>query len=133
MARPGYFPDYSSFESGVVPIYLQWTSGSSGAVPTTLTRKSQVTSVVHGATGVYVVTFDESWGEGELVMSHSIRQASYSKTGACKVIETANAIATAGTKTITLLVVDGDGDAVEPTTNDVISIKWELQSQKSGY
>lgn len=132
MARPGYFSDITGNESGRVFIDLAWISGASGAVPAALSRSSGIKSVVHGATGVYVITFSEVWANGVLNMSSHVRQASYSKTGACYVVETANAISSA-TPTVTILVTTAAGDAVEPTTSDVIGITFELQAQKSGY
>lgn len=115
--------DIASWQAGLNFMPLQWTSGASGAVPTTLTKSYGVASVVHGATGVYVVTLSEQWA-AYLGMIEEIMQASYSKNGACKVRRTAIDLTA---KTITLLVVDGDGDAVEPASGDIISLTFLMQ------
>lgn len=123
----GYYgQERRSFEPTVNDMFLTWVSGSSGAVAS-YTRKQGITSVVHGATGVYVVTFDAEWYK-LLDWSGWVQQASYSKTGACDIRMTANAIATAGTHTVTFLVVDGDGDAVESTTGDILTISFRVQA-----
>jgi hypothetical protein len=133
MATPGPFSDATSYESGRTYIDLAWTSGASGAVPAALSRSMAIKSVAHGATGVYVITFKEPWKNGILEFSWHIRQASYSKTGACVIQETANAITNATTPTVTILVTTAAGDAVEPASGDVIAMTWALQTQKSGY
>ena len=124
---PGQWVDSGDTQGGVKRVYLKWTSGSSGTVPSTLTVSNTVISVTHGATGVYTVVLAQSFYQS-LNMEQNIMQASYSKTGACKVIKTA---VTPSTGTIVLLVVDGDGDAVDPTTNDVIEVTFILQNYKS--
>jgi len=121
--RPGFWKDISSYTPGRAYVDLEWTSGASGALPSTLTQKSGVRSVAHGSTGVYVVTLDETPYHLTNFIE-SIEQASYSKAGACKVRITAHDFAA---KTITLLVVDGDGDAVEPTTDDIIRLTFAFQ------
>ncbi len=120
---PGFYINLTSTTPQKALLDLVWTSGSSGAVPSALTTSAEVASVVHGATGVYVVTL-KGVPYRLNVFKESIQQASYSKTGACKVRITATDLAA---KTITLLVVDGDGDAVEPTTNDIIRLGFEFQ------
>lgn len=133
MPGPAPFTDRTSHESGVVDTFLQWTSGASGAVPSTLTRSMGVKSVVHGATGVYVVTLKSPWKNSPLEFTQAIMQASYSASGACFVRVTADASSNSTTPTITLLVVNAAGAAVEPTTGDVIRVSFKLQSQTSGY
>ncbi len=119
--------DMSDSVMGVDRVYLKWTSGSSGAVPSTLTVSTDVVSVTHGATGVYTVVLGKSFYQS-LGLEQDIQQASYSKTGACKVIKTAT---TPSAATIVLLVVDGDGDAVDPTTSDVIELCFKLARYRS--
>ncbi len=132
ISQQGYFgQDQRNSESYTNDIALQMTMGSSGAVPTSLTRNGGglITSVVHGSTGVYVVTLNNAFSGGLIGICQNIMQASYSKSGACDVRVTAEAVATAATHTITLLIVDGDGDAVDPTTNDVVSVVFKLSYQ----
>lgn len=132
MATPGTFSDLTGMESGRVFLDLAWTSGASGAVPAALSRSMGITSVVHGATGVYVITFKEQWKSGVLSFSRHVRQATYSASGACVVQMTGNAINTAA-PTITILVTNAAGAAVEPASGDVIGMTFELQTHKAGY
>jgi hypothetical protein len=127
MANAGTYSDETSTTSGRVTVPVQWTSGASGAVPalSAFAQRYGLTSCTHGATGVYTLVFDDSY-VGLLDFSESIIQASYSKNGACKVRITANNIA-ATAKSIVLLVVDGDGDAVEPASGDVLVLDFALQ------
>jgi hypothetical protein len=118
--KPGFWKQITSYTPGRTYVDLEWTSDSAGGVPTTLTEKSGVKSVVHGGTGEYAVNLDETPYHLTNIIE-SIEQASYSKTGACKVrlVDT-----DLDEKLINLLVVDGDGDAVDPTTNDIIRVTF---------
>jgi len=129
--KPAFFTDYNNQYSGKSEIPFKVVFGSSGAVGSTpLTRG--ITSVVHGATGVYVITLDKpavrlfSW-------EMPIVQASYSKTGACKATVTAEDVAGAGT--ITILVTTAAGDAVEPTTSDALygclNLQWNSANKRA--
>lgn len=121
--------DRNSSQGGEETVYVKWTSGASGAVPTTLTNYNNVTSVVHGATGVYVITFAFGGPPYSLLAfgPENIMQASYSKAGACKVVQTAVSLTNS---TVTILTVDGDGDAVEPASGDIISLAVTFQRYK---
>jgi hypothetical protein len=118
--KPGFWKQITSYTPGRTYVDLEWTSGSSGAVPTSLTEKSGVKSVTHGSTGAYAVVLEETPYHLTNIIQ-SIEQASYSKTGACKVelVDT-----DLDEKLINLLVVDGDGDAVDPTDNDIIRVTF---------
>lgn len=121
--------DTSDTQGGIVHYRVGWTSGSSGAVPSfPLNMSEGITSVTHGSTGVYTVVLANNFYQFAGLGVHTIKQASYSKTGACDVVVTG---ATGSTGTVVLLVVDGDGDAVDPTTNDVIYLDIEVQNYKS--
>lgn len=124
------YPDFYTFESSPVNLYLHWTSGSSGAVGT-VSRKNgfKATPVVHGSTGVYTISLAEPWAAGMLEFKGRVRQATYSSSGACQVQLTADAVTNLTTPTITILVTNAAGAAVDPTTNDFIAIKLELQLQ----
>ena len=137
MGRPGYFSDSTEFESGKAGIDLEWTSLVSGGVPALLTSgfphsgMGQVASVVHGATGVYTITFTDQWFD-LLQFDGWVIQATYSAAGACNVRVTANNTGAAA-KTLVLLVTNAAGAAVDPTTNDVLYVNLRMQSQQSGY
>jgi len=121
--------DRNSSQGGEEKVYVKWTSGASGAVPTTLTNSTNVTSVVHGATGVYVITFAFGGPPYSLLEfgPENVMQASYTKAGACKVVQTAVSLTNS---TLTVLVVDGDGDAVEPASGDIITVNATFQRYK---
>lgn len=135
MGRPGYFSDQTAFESGKVGIDLEWVSLVSGGVPalTAFSHKGmgQIVSVVHGATGVYTITFTDQWFD-LLEFVGWVIQAAYSAAGACNVRVTANNTGAAA-KTLVLLVTNAAGAAVDPTTNDALYINVKMQSQQSGY
>ena len=91
MAHPTFYDDMHSASSGRNWIDLIWVSGASGAVPATLTVSNYITSVVHGATGVYTVTFDSAWN-ALLGFEGFVKQATYSSSGACNIEVTGDAI-----------------------------------------
>lgn len=122
MLRPGIFPDETYHQGGRDIVTLKMTTGASGAVPDTLTRSDGIVSVVYGATGIYTVTFAGTFNSFGGIMQ-TIKQASYSKAGACDVRVTADS-GSAGT--VTLLTVDGDGDAVASASGDVIIVDFVL-------
>ncbi len=115
--NPGFYNrDISSYTPGRTYIDLCWTSAAAGALTNGLTTSAGIADVSHDGTGVFTVTFSEP----PLFLTNlveSIEQASYSKAGACKVRVTDHDF---DAKTVELTIVDGDGDAVDPTTNDVV-------------
>src|SRR5262245_51183187 len=104
----GFWSDLSSYVPGKCFVDLQFTAGTSGAVPSTLTTFAGIASVTKTVTtGKYTITLSEPvfrlTGIGG-----SVKQASYSKTGACDIRLLSEDVQNA--KTIDVLVVDGDGD-----------------------
>jgi len=130
MPRPAPYVNTTSQESSPNKFYVQWTSGSSGAVGTVSRSVGMAaTPVTHGSTGVYTLSLAEPWAAGLLRFGYSIKQASYSSSGACHVVLTGDASTNLTTPTLTILVTTAAGAAVEPTTNDVIRVDFELQLQ----
>ncbi len=132
MAQRAHFTDIASHESGRNFIDLQWTSEASGAVPTTLTRSIAIASVTHTGTGAYTIVPSAPW-VGMLNFKGNIMQASYSKAGACDIRLIEDHLSSTSAPEIKVLVVDGDGDAVDPTTSDVVYLTIEAQLLKAGY
>ncbi len=120
--NPGFYTDDTYYQPGRTPVDLTWTSGASGALPALSASgvSAGVTSNTHGGTGVYTIVFDGQ-PYNLLNFNQCISQASYSKTGACKATLTSFV---AATKTAVVTIVDGDGDPVEPTTDDVIRLTF---------
>lgn len=137
-ARAGYFMDDSANESGCVQLYLQWTSGVTGAV-TTINRQSgfglvspATASVVRTGVGLFTVQFSQAWALKYLSVSPLIQQTTYSAAGACEVqILTDSLVATTGVMTIE--ITNAAGAAVDPTTGDVITLAFTMQTHTAGY
>lgn len=105
---------------------LVFTSGASGAVPTTLTTSAGITSVTKSGTGIYTIVLDQAtYGMPEF--TQSVLQASYTKAGACDIRLTGVSLST---KTITVLTVDGDGDAVDAASGDILRMGFAFQRYK---
>jgi len=124
---PGPYMDRSSTQKTTKDIYLKFTSGASGAVPSTLTLRSGVTSVTRTGTGAYTVVLDQYF-DHSVGFTQSIQQASYAKTGAC---DCRKITSVGSTATFTLLTVDGDGDAVDMASGDIIELCFTV-SNSSG-
>lgn len=122
--KPGFYSDYNNQYGGKSELPFKVVFGSSGAVASTPLSRG-ITSVVHGATGVYTITLNEkavrlfSW-------DLPIKQATYSASGACQAQVTAEDVN--GAKTITILTTNAAGAAVEPTTGDALygclNLQW---------
>jgi hypothetical protein len=128
MAHPLPYTDIGSSQGGRSFLTLRWTSAVSGGVGAVDANKKfgfdATTPTAHGATGVYTVKTEEQFADF-IKADVQIKQASYSKTGACFGKVTAYNLAS---KTITLLVVDAAGDATDPTTSDVITVDLQMQT-----
>lgn len=121
-----YYPAGNSGESYVNDVYLGFTSGASGAVPTTLTRSNGITSVVRNSTGNYTVTFDDSW-VALVDFSGFVNQASYSASGAVHVRIKADALATVATHTVTIETVTAAGAVVDMASGDKLNVRFGCQ------
>jgi hypothetical protein len=119
--------DGASFHAGVTDIFLEFTAGTSGAVPSVLTTSAGIASVVLSGTGLYTVTFQDTWFKA-LDYNCNILQVTYSAThgGTVRVTPanfTNNSIALQVTTT------DGVGTAVALTSGDVLKATFKMASQ----
>lgn len=137
MARPGYFLGNSSSDQGAdVDMYLQWVSLVTGGVPTTYLRSSgfgtlTVPPAAVTGTGLYTIQFSEAWALKFLDFNATFQQATYAAAGACESnILTDNLMATTGAMTIN--ITNQAGALVAPTTGDIISLHWKMQSHAPG-
>lgn len=128
---PGPFSDETEMNSGHVRLNLKWTSGASGAVPAALTLYAGVTSVTHGATGVYTILLDDACVAFE-GMDVTIIQAADSASGACTARVTADNTTDPDTRTLVIKTVTAAGAAVEPASGDVICLTLHLQHTAVG-
>lgn len=116
--------DGASFHPGVVDIFLEFTAGTSGAVPTTLTRAAGIASVVLSGTGLYTVTFQDTYWS-VLGWNVNILQSSFDKTHGGTVTVDSDDITT---KAIPLQVrsTDGNMTAVALTSGDVLKATFKV-------
>jgi len=128
MANPFLFTPWGEHNDGITNMDLVFTSGASGAVPTTLTRSNGIKSVTKNGTGTYDVVLRAPYTLS-MGFSGSIKQASYS-TGAASVINvTADTIATDGK--FTFVTGKGtDASAVDMSAGDVLHLTIRLQGVK---
>ncbi len=122
--NPGFWQNITSYQNGRTFIDVVYLSGASGSVPSPLGAVNYgLASLAYSATGILTATFSEQ-AHGLLNYNLNVKQATYSKTGACFVKVTAIDLVA---KTVTMLVVDAAGDAVAPTTNDELHLTFEWQ------
>jgi hypothetical protein len=119
--------DGADFQQGVVGVDLEFTAGTSGAVPASLGRAHGIASVVKSSND-YIVTFEDSYvafmgGFG------GVKQASFSTSGACSVDASADAV-TGATPTVTLSPRTGAGAAVALATGDVLRFHFRMKRSR---
>lgn len=114
--------DGADLQVGTVSIYLQFTAGTSGAVPSTFTTSTGIVSVTK-STNDYIVLFDSAYLK--LVdFSVHVLQASFAAAGACYGNVTATSFADS-TPTVTLSFFKGsDGTAVALAEGDILRAKF---------
>lgn len=117
MDRSDVYMDEQSFTPGRVTVDLEFTAGTSGAVPSTLTRAKGIASVTK-STNDYIVTFQDAYvayvnGYGGII------QASVDATKAFRLAVTAVSLAN---KTVTLSPTAADGTAQPLVSGDIL--RW---------
>lgn len=118
--------DGADAQYGVTNIDLEFTAGTSGAVPAALTRSTGITSVTK-STNDYVVAFDQSY-VAYLGGFGNVLQASVSAAAATFVKVTAfdNSDAN-GFASVTLSPLKGsDGTAVALATGDILQFTFRF-------
>ena len=128
MDRSDVSQDGLDFTERTVNVDLTFTAGTSGAVPTTLTRSKGIKSVVLTSTE-YLVTFQDVYQE--FLSAHpTIQQASFSASASCYgVVSSANVGAgSTNPNTIGITFLKGsDGTAVVATVNDIVRVRFNLK------
>lgn len=113
---------------GVRDVFWQFTAGVSGAVPTApsgFTRAKDLLSASDTGTGVHTFNLAKGW-IALLDWDVKVKQASYSKSGACAAILTTDSVASSPPKVV-FTFVDGDGDAVDLAAGDIVRIRLTLK------
>jgi hypothetical protein len=124
--------DSSDFQPGVQILDIEFTAGSSGAVPalSAFARRAGVASIVLTATGVYTVTLQDTYW-ALLNWTFNVQQATYDATHGSKATLTSEAVKTS--KTVVFQVrKDSDSTAVALTSGDKVKITLRLQKSTAG-
>lgn len=111
---PGNYVDATDTQGGVVTYRIRFTSPGASS-PTTFTANSQITSVTYSGTGVYTIVLGSAFFQ-VLETRASIKQASYSASGACGARWTSDT-----TATVVLTTETAAGAAVATASGDVVT------------
>lgn len=116
--------DGANAQVGKITVDLEFTAGASGAVPTTLTRQTGITSVTK-STNDYIVKFDDTFvaftgGSGNVV------QASVDATKAFEVKHTAFNAQAAGGASVTISPYNAAGTAQPLVVGDILQYHFEF-------
>ncbi len=125
----GWGNDNSDSQGHIDTVRIKFTATTDGAVPAfPLEMSNKVLSVEQTVTtGSYDIQFANAEYQSAGFYG-DILQASYAKSGACFVRKLAEDSA-AGT--VTVQFEDGDGDAVDLASGDVVTLVFERQRMKS--
>ena len=126
---PGFYPDRTSNVGFVKDLFVEFTSGSSGAVASS-PGYNEVVSITRTGTGAYTIQFSQAYN-GARNFHGDPTQASYSASGACNVKHIADANE-ASNGTLKILVTNAAGAATDPTTGDVIRMCYQVATN-TGY
>lgn len=128
MDRSDFTQDCLDATEGSANVDLVFTAGTSGAVPTSLTRSRAIASVVLTSTQ-YLVTFQDVWQE-LLNVQISLQQASFSAAAGCYGVVSAANVGAGSTSpnTIGITFLKGsDGTAVVAATGDIIRVRFNFK------
>ncbi len=135
MASRKLYQDGASFHPKEQIVNLQFTAGSSGAVPAFTVagwRRSGIASVVLTATGIYTVTFQDTY-VGLIAYTANILQATYDVTHAGQVVikpaEVLVSAAGGGTIALRCFTNNGVATAAALTSGDVLQARFWLSGQ----
>lgn len=133
MAKRPFYTDLASETSGRAFVDLEFITAADGTVATT-GRHRGIATVAKSGTGLYTVTFNDSyvalisWDLGV------IQAAAYDKTKAVNVRIQSDDVDNAAAPIIILGVTDGDGDLINAVLNDVVkgtfTLQWNNASQR---
>jgi hypothetical protein len=110
-----------------VAIAVKFTATTAGAVVTPLIDAKYIKSIVKGTTG-FVITFKDKWA-GFQGFCGSILPVAYDATRATNIKEAANGVAS-NPSTLTFLVTNGAGTAVDLTTGDTVTMMLFMSYKK---
>jgi hypothetical protein len=125
------YPPAGNFQPERVEVDLQFTSGASGAVPTTFLKKSGISGVTRDNTGLYSATLDEGFvafvnGWGGVLPTGG----AFASTIAQEVVVFA---ASTSTKVIKFATVRSDtGVAIDMASGDVLFATFVIQRDTCG-
>jgi acyl-CoA synthetase (AMP-forming)/AMP-acid ligase II len=117
--------DRTSSDKGLVDIFLQYTSGATGAIPATLTHANFIKSVVRDGAGDITITLQDGY-VGWAEIDGSVVQASFDVTTGWQIVP--DVVDVGGTiPTIGLLIVGQDGtsgifSAKDTADGDIVSV-----------
>jgi hypothetical protein len=128
MDRSDLGQDGLDFELRTVNMDLQFTAGTSGAVPTTFTFSKGIKSVVLTSTE-YLVTFQDVYGAFLNLVGANVLQATPSATTAQYGEVTTVNVGAASTSpnTVGVTFKKGDGTATALSTGDIAYITFRLK------
>jgi len=128
MDRSDISQDAADFTDRSVNVDLVFTAGTSGVVPTALTRSRGIKSVVLTSTE-YLITLQDVYGEF-LNALITLKQASFSAGAGCYgVVSTLNVgAASTAPNTVGITFLKGsDGTAVVVATSDIVAVRLMLK------
>ena len=133
MGQPLFvFTDDGRGEPGVQTVYLQYTSGATGAIPTALTRSAGFLSVVRTGTGVVDFILNNpafkllSW-------TANVNPASYVFSAAGSGVNTLVDAVSAAIPKVTVTFRRGDtGAAVDTANGDIVVLQLQLKTVQLG-
>lgn len=120
------FRDKTEGEAGLLRIHLEYTSGASGAIPTTLKRSNGIASVVRTGAGVVVLTLNNP-AQDFMDFVAFVEQATPSNTGACHVTVVDSVASSPGTVTITFRK-NSDYSVQDTASGDVVYVSFSVKT-----
>jgi len=131
MANPITTQDGANAEPGVVTLDLQFTAGSSGAFPATVTRGKEFNvatcTKVASSTGLYDLFLRETW---LYLLNENVKviQASYSASGAVHGFVTVDSVNSTTAPKVRVTFRTAAGAAVDLASGDIVRVTLRLQN-----
>ncbi len=122
--------DRSGFDKGLVDVFVEYTSGATGAIPATLTHANGVASVSRTSAGLIKVTLQDGY-LGLAGADGSVIQASLSAVTGF-LVTPATALQGAATPTVSFNILGQDGTsklfvAADTAVGDVVRLHLVLR------
>lgn len=120
------YPDRGSAQKRIADIWLMFTAGTSGAIPTTLDYAEFISSVVLSGTGIITVNLQDVYIDA-LEIDGSVEQASLSASTASRVTPAAATdVGDATTPKVVVQLLKADGTAANMAIGDVFRLHIAL-------